>query len=319
MKKAMMIAAMVGVIGLAGANSAMANWFYTYSGTDLDFFNAGNWFFFAPGGPQGGVVPGTGVDNHVIKPGGYADYAGSILYDPFNQSPGNMVYTIGDNGEPWGQTHSIGGAFPYYQLTGPVYTPWTFRQESGDLTFGAANAFALAYMGTYEMNAGKATFGLNLEIWKVDGVADGGAPMGPSNNLFDQNAGEVVVADTLYVAGISGGGSGTAVYSLGGGTCQAETLIVNPGGVLNFEPGSTGVLYLNTGNHGAWGVENDLIALGKIVDLGGEGFVITELVAGDYAGYTEIKLVAASGGVVPEPAGLGLMGLALLAVRKRRS
>ena len=307
MKKALMIMAMVAVIGLAGANSAMANWFFPYGGTDKNFFDSGTWFFFAPGGPQGGVVPGTGVDPHAIKPGGYGTATGSLLYDPANQSPGDMVYSIGDLAEQWGQPHTIGS----YNAAN---IPWTFRQESGDLTFGAPNSFAV-YVGTYVMNAGEATFGKHLEIWNPTWTA-------PVSNLFDQNGGDVVVQGTgLHIGDISGGGAGTAVYTIADGTCQTESLTIGANSALNFDAASTGVVYVNTSDKTEAGIEA-LITAGDIT-LGGAAAVLADFEITEGMGpggaYTEVKLAGGGGAPIPEPAGLGLIGLALLAVRKRRS
>ena len=310
MKKALMIVAMVAVIGMAGANSAMAWWFFPVNGTDLNFFDGNNWARFHSG-PAYGFVPGAGTDHDAIQAGGYATWTGSVLYDPANQSPPDEAgYTIGDSPDVEGgrTAHSFGS------WSGAIYNPYTFKQASGDLTWGPNDnfQFQLYLEGTYEMNAGTATFGRNLELFNPDPAVWTWMPA-PVNNLFDHNGGDVVVDETLWIGRYSS--AGTAVYTIADGTCQTEALLIEPGAgnVLNFDPGSTGIVYVNTTDKS----KADILALigsGDIVALGGEGFVVTELLAGDYNGYTEVKL-----GVIPEPAGLGLLGLALLAVRRRRS
>ena len=121
---------------------------------------------------------------------------------------------------------------------------------------------------------------------------------------------------------------GLGIWYMNGGSLKVVGgLYFEPGGALGadssfrFAAGSDAALYVNTAATGTYAQTQagmlTAIADDRIRDLGGEGFVVTELVAGDHAGYTEVKLVAAA--PVPEPAGLGLIGLALLAVRKRRS
>ena len=319
MKKALMIMAMVAVIGLAGANSAMAWWFFPVNGTDLDFFNGSNWARFHSG-PAYGYVPGAGNDGDAIQAGGYSTWSGSVLYDPANQSPADEAgYTIGDNPDTEGgrTAHSFGG------WSGAVYNPYAFIQASGNLTWGPNDnfQFQLQYEGAYEMNAGTATFGRNLELWNPDPAAWTWMPA-PVNNLFDHNGGDVVVDETLHIGVLHGGsGPGTCVYTIADGTLQTEVLTIGANSALNFDAASTGVVYVNTSDKTEAGIEA-LITAGDIT-LGGAAavpadFEITEGM-GPGGAYTEVKLPGGGGAAVPEPAGLGLLGVALLAVRRKRS
>jgi len=121
-------------------------------------------------------------------------------------------------------------------------------------------------------------------------------------------------------ATIGAGAGSTGLLTLGGGVVQIERLTFNAdadSATIDFPASSSGALYVTTADKDAAAMAA-LIAAGNITYNGGAAslsfFDITEVLAGDYAGYTEVKL-----GVVPEPAGLGLIGLALLAVRRKRN
>ena len=295
MKKLMMIMAMVAVIGMAGAPSAFAA-SYVVAGVNLDFFQAASW--------TGGVP--TSASN-VIR----WQNSGSMIYDPANQSPGNMVYVAGTTG-----SNNENGWMP------PAGGSYLFTQESGDVEWGQSvnyRPYGMYENATYVLNDGICRFNKGRGIRLL--------PPAATTALFDHNGGSLIVTPDVNPTddfglwmGDDTVGNGSGIYSLAAGTVQTTGLQIGLNGVFNFEAGSTGALYVLTSgrtNSKTAAEIQALIAADDIVDLGGEGFVVTELLAGDYAGYTEVKLIG--GAVVPEPAGLGLLGLALLAVRRRRS
>ena len=237
----MVIVAMIGVIGMAGAATAV--YYYTDGNADnLDFFDPASW--------TPAAVPGADAEIRFGETGARPNAIGSMIYDPANQSPGDeALYTVGG-----GDDYVYVGRFQ----AGDEYT---FHHESGNLVWGAFGSG-------------------NYWFW------------------------------------IGGGGRGR--YVINAGTAAFGGLGFGDG-TLEFGVGTDAIVYVEiAGTYGQSKADIEaLIGSGNIVDLGSEGFVVTELVAGDYTGYTEVKLVASA--PIPEPTGLGLIGLALLAVRKRRS
>ena len=239
MKKLLVIAAMVAVIGMA--DPATAVYYYTDGNADnLDFFDPASW--------TPAAVPGADAEIRLGEVGTRPNAIGSMIYDPVATSD-PLDYTVGGVDD-----YVYVGRFQ----AGDEYT---FYHESGNLVWGAFGSG-------------------NYWFW------------------------------------IGGGGKGR--YVINAGTAAFGGLGFGDG-TLEFGVGTDAIVYVEiAGTYGQSKADIEaLIGSGNIVDLGSEGFVVTELVAGDYTGYTEVKLVAAA--PVPEPAGLGLIGLALLAVRKRRS
>ena len=296
MRKLLMIVAMVGVIAMAGV--AMASEYYSDGNAlNVDFFDAASW------PTPGGSVPGVGVDTDTIRFGELGARPNAI---------GSMVYDPATTGDPLDyEVNDGGGAGEFMLGRHQAGDQYTFTQKSGDLEFAGGYRFQIGYggSGTYVLNGGIARFTTTAGVHLT----------GNTDAHFDQNAGDVIVTDAddyglaidLWDLG------GPCSYNLGGGTLQVEKLTIDPGndgnGVLNFDAGSTGILWVNESDQTVAGI-NALIGVGKIVDLGAEGFVVTDV--GDY---TEVKLDLPTAAPIPEPAGLGLIGLALLAVRRRRS
>jgi len=245
MKKAMMIAAMVAVIGMA--NSAMAGQYNTDCNADnLNFFDAASW------SPNG--LPGA-ADSVRLGEVGTSPGVGSMIYDPATQSPGNeALYQVACN-----------AGTSFYLGRSTADNEGHFYQESGNL----------------EITGSWLDFAPGLGIW-----------------------------------------------FLNGGSLKVGSLYFEPGGALGadssfrFGAGTDAVLYVDTSRSGSYAQTQagmlTAISDGRIRDLGGEGFIVTEGM-GPGGLYTEVKLATPAGGVIPEPAGLGLIGLALLAVRRKRS
>ena len=270
MKKALMIVAMVAVIGMAGTAHAI---YRTWDG------GAGNGLWGSPlnWGPDG--VPVAGDEAELID-GAVVSISSPAPSDSrlgMRHAAGTSTLNISADIEwDWG---TVGGGDCTANVTQTAGTVFLSRYNDPSLDCFWMPGTDTA-TGTYEIHDGK------LQVY-------GGAFVGRA-------AATSSGALTIY-----------------GGVVQAERLTIDAYGVVNFGPATTGVMYVNTADK----TEADILALikaGNIVALGGEAFAVTELVAGDYTGHTEVKL-GAGGGVVPEPAGLGLIGIALLAVRKRRN
>jgi len=294
----------VAALVMAGAQSALAQE-KPVAGTGLNFFVNGNW--------QDGSTPNA-ASSYGIRFGEGISGNNSMIYDPATQSPGNMTYSIG--------TAANTGDYYLGRTAGGSYT---FTQQSGDLTWGYRSdvnyrklEMASTGDGTYIMDGGTARFG-SRGLRLQSGAA--------FNSLFDHNAGDVIVADMNNDLGlwVGNNGAGTATYNLGGGTLTTEALAINTDGVLNFDAGSTGILYVNTSDKSASDIAA-LITAGDIT-LGGAAanpsdFLITELTTGPYPRYTEVKLPAGPEGEIPEPATLAMMGMAAVGlggyVRRRR-
>ena len=309
MIRALMVGLMIGLIVTAGVQPALAQEL-SVNGTNLDFFQNTSWV--------DGSVPDVN-SSYAIRWGQGNAGDTSMIYDPANQSPGNMVYAVGTNATTGDYSLNADGAGESYTLT----------QESGDVTWDYSVNYRNFHMGnvgdgTYVMNDGIARFrGRGLRVIPSDTQG---------TYVIDQNGG-AVICDPHAPGGISTdqyglwlGGTGGGIYSLAAGTVQTTGLRITDAGVINFEAGSTGALYVLTSGGPSAGANAPiyqsaadmlaLIAAGDIVALGGETILVTELLAGDYTGHTEVKLDLP---VIPEPAGLGLIGLALLAVRRKRS
>lgn len=295
MRNALTVVVMIALVGIVSLQSAPAG-VWPVPGTDLPFFDPGSWV--------GGRVPGLQALDKVQWGYQLLEH-GSMIYDPATTGdPMTHVVGAGNTGDTYCLGASEAGA------------SYTFTQESGDLEWahgsdGARRPFmiATAAQGTYVLNGGTARFGdSGLRMYSTE----------THDAFFDHNAGDVVVAGPNPLLRIGYADVGAAVYSLAAGTVQTQMLEINSGGVLNFDPGSTGILYVDTLDK----TTPDIVALiadERIVDLGGEMFLVTELVAGKYAGYTEVKLDLPPDGVIPEPAMLAGCGFLLLALRKRRN
>jgi len=93
------------------------------------------------------------------------------------------------------------------------------------------------------------------------------------------------------------GGGGVGHYVINGGTVAFGGLgFGSPSDTLEFGAGTDAIVYVEiAGTYGQSKADIEaLIGSGNIVDLGGEGFVVTELTSGDHAGYTEVKLAGAA-------------------------
>ena len=122
-----------------------------------------------------------------------------------------------------------------------------------------------------------------------------------ADGTFNQNGGAVIATGTegliLGTDHSLNTGNWTGTYNLAAGTVQTEALTIGnlqaAGSTFNFTTGSTGILYVDTGNKDASAIEG-LITAADITLVGAAAlvsdFAITEVSTGTYGGYTEVRL-----------------------------
>lgn len=128
-----------------------------------------------------------------------------------------------------------------------------------------------------------------------------------ASNTWTQTGGQVTISNTLAIGGSTSSYNPTSTYHLAAGTLLAKNLLVQTYGknMFNFPARSTGILYLKTssGNASDYTSVTNYILTGKIC-LDGVAqstispFVVTQLVSGAYAGYTQVSLKPTTGGMV---------------------
>ena len=225
--------------------------------------------------------------------------------------------------------------YPSVQYNGAATTSIT--QLNGDMTFFGPNHRAGDHItlavnvqditdpngageahGIYTLETGSTTINTGIKLGTI-GNAN-------STAIFNQNGGVVTLSggqdrngnnygDLQYGHSQGTYWFGTARYNLNAGVFQLENIVDitadnGSSNAVNFGADSTGIMYVNTANKSEADIEGMITAgeilLGDAVVAPSE-FIINELGSGDFAGYTEVKLV-------PEPSTLVLVGFGLLSL-----
>ena len=216
MRRAMMIVAMVAVIAMAGTAQAVVYDFTGAGGTDWN--TAGNW---TPGGPA--TLPNFDGGNDVTVLGAQSTTLAAGVGAQLGVGAGGITnVTINTTG-----TLTFGEYLLFYRnasgtvshQNGAILVTQT-AQNNGSMTMGRGPG-----TGTYTMTGGSVTLEHQLQV--------GGSGIG---NLFDQQAGQVVVGDYTYIGTDvhrtdmmqiqSEGGAGTtksATYRISGGSLEVNS------------------------------------------------------------------------------------------------
>ncbi|MFH1496607.1 MAG: hypothetical protein ABII82_02160 [Verrucomicrobiota bacterium] len=244
----------------------------------------------------GGYSPtGSGTATYNMN-GGILQNDGWTFFGRDANNTGSFIQTAG------AATFGNGGAGDYFHIdsgAGDVGTG-LYEISGGSMTINTAGEIGIGYNASVDADAGAGTF-------RVDGSVAGGGPTaitwtGTANvGGGGTNQGELeFIMDALGVTPITLNGALNLISS--------PLLTVDMSGL---GPGVGNIpLILNDGGDAIVGTFSGL-AEGAPV-----GTYTLSYIGGDG---NDLVLVGSSGAPVPEPAGLGLIGLALLAVRRRRS
>ena len=352
MKKLMMIMAMVAVIGMAGAAEAIVHDFNGSGGTE---WNSGtNW---TPNSPAGLPYADGGVDLTVLTnkstttaswveigsgptPGGSSltvNTSGSLAFNAgllFNR--GHDVQVTHTSGAITAKNlhlgrGEIGGTTFRYDMDGGSlsssdYTymsdedcPSVFDQTAGAVTLGDGGSSD--YVALASSAPGNATWQISGGSFAHNGV---GANFVVGGNSAPLDVGSTALFEIIGTGPSSVSTNGNVlVYPLG-----TMKFTMDASGVTPFT--ATGSVDVSLGNlaidMGAFAGSGDILLIDSSNPITGPfsnaaegaiygGYTLTYLGGLDGNDVVLVKTVA----LIPEPAGLGLIGLALLAVRKRRS
>ena len=280
-----MIVAMVGVIAMAGvANADIASNLVTHYEFNDNTTEADLGYNSVT--TVNDTLDGTGTLTQVAGPGGSITNAG-------NFGTGAQTKNIFVGGGPYVGTTGSVTISTWFTMTGVLFTDIV----CGHNGFGTGNVdmMFLEFPGSGQ-----------LQGWAFDNYTGG-----PSLNV--QDPGTTNDGAWHHAAWVwTGGAPDTSKLYIDGvlvaqGSNTLGDMATNEWSVGARNTGAGG------GNYGLDGSMADVRIYDRALSDGGVG--LTETAGGDIAELYALKSAAP----VPEPAGLGLIGLALLAVRKRRS
>ena len=302
MKKLMMIVAMIGVIGMAGvADAGTALWLKADAIQGLsDGQTVPTWNDSSGNGNNatGVNTPSyeTGEFNAGTMPGVYFD--GSTDY--FNIAHSSSINVTSHTLFVVTKTETT--ADRGYFLT-KVGDPVNYAVESGKEASGILSC---------GVNDGAGEYGYRLSAATHDNAT------GIVMHRKDVSSTDYTTAFNMYWNGSPDNGVGDHPSGATGSYTNTEPMRV---GVVSYDGGATFTRY-HKGFMGEVILFDTLLTTTEINDVNaylGDKWGITVAGNGDPDAGRALLPPDAGGEVIPEPAGLGLIGLALLAVRRRRS